>query len=78
MLFNLLFDLNRDGKLSAAERALRDHELNSSGRFSDEDDLREELEMAGLDYDELADMDEDERREALEDAGLDADDFDIF
>ena len=41
----------------------------------DEDELIDELEMAGLDVDELADMDEDERREALEDAGLDPDDY---
>ena len=44
----------------------------------DEDELVDELEMAGLDIDELADMDEDERREALEDAGLDPDDYDDF
>ena len=44
----------------------------------DEDELAEELEMAGLDIDELADMDEDERRDALEDAGLDPDDYDEF
>ena len=44
----------------------------------DEDELLDELEMAGLDIDELADMDEDERREALEDAGLDPDDYDDF
>lgn len=42
------------------------------------DEFEEELDMAGLDYDDLADMDEDERREALEDAGLDPDDFDDF
>ena len=35
----------------------------------------EELNEAGLDYDELDMMDEDERREALEDAGLDPDEF---
>ena len=35
-----------------------------------------ELEMAGIDVDELEFMDEDERREALEDAGLDPDDYD--
>ncbi len=34
-----------------------------------------ELEMAGIDVDELEFMDEDERREALEDAGLDPDDY---
>ena len=42
----------------------------------DEDELTDELEMAGLDVDELEYMDEDERREALEDAGLDPDDYD--
>ena len=40
----------------------------------DEEELPDELEMAGLDVDELEYMDEDERREALEDAGLDPDD----
>ena len=44
----------------------------------DEDELADELEMAGLDIDDLADMDEDERRDALEDAGLDPDDYDEF
>ncbi|MCF2657518.1 hypothetical protein I6E33_09635 [Lacrimispora saccharolytica] len=44
----------------------------------DEDKLTDELEMTGLDVDELADMDEDERRETLEDAGLDPDDYDEF
>ena len=44
----------------------------------DEDELTDELEMAGLDVDELKYMDEDERREALEDAGLDPDDYDEF
>ena len=49
-----------------------------SDTLEEEDDLEDELEMAGLDIDELADMDEDERREALEDAGLDPDDYDDF
>ena len=44
----------------------------------DEDELTDELEMAGLDVDELEYMDEDERREALEDAGLDPADYDDF
>ena len=47
-----------------------------SDDLEEDDELVEELEMAGLDLDELADMDENERREALEDAGLDPDDFD--
>ena len=47
-----------------------------SDDLEEDDELVDELEMAGLDVDELADMDEDERREALEDAGLDPDDYD--
>ena len=39
-------------------------------------DRRDELELAGLDLDELEWMDPEERREALELAGLDPDDFD--
>ena len=49
-----------------------------SDDLEEDDELVEELEMAGLDLDELADMDENERREALEDAGLDPDDYDEF
>ena len=41
----------------------------------EEDDLISELEMAGLDYDDLSYMDEGERREAFEDAGVDPDDY---
>ena len=44
----------------------------------DEDEVADELEMDGLDIDELEYMDEDERREALEDVGLDPDDYDEF
>ena len=40
----------------------------------DEYELADELEMAGLDIDDLADMDEDERRDALEEAGVGPDD----
>lgn len=42
-----------------------------------EDEVRAELEDAGLDYDELEYMDPDERREVIEDAGLDPDDYDF-
>lgn len=48
-----------------------------SDDLEEDDEFVDELEMAGLDIDELADMDEDERREALEDAGLDPDDYDF-
>ena len=43
-----------------------------SDTIEDDNELVDELEMAGLD------MDEDERREAIEDAGLDPDDYDDF
>jgi 2-hydroxychromene-2-carboxylate isomerase len=36
-----------------------------------------ELELSGLDPDELGFMDPDERREVLEDAGLDPDEYDF-
>ena len=49
-----------------------------SNDLGENDELVDELEMAGLDVDELEYMDEDERREALEDAGLDPDDYDEF
>lgn len=80
------FDLNSDGKISGAEWAFindtffEDNNGISSGSIDDEEDedVIDELEMAGLDRDELEFMDEDERRQTLEDAGLDADDFDDF
>ena len=82
--FNGLFDFNRDGKLNSFERAMdfmAFEEMmkdNSSVHDDLEDDSEEELELLGLDYDELADMDEDERREVIEDAGVDPDDYDFY
>lgn len=82
---NTAFDLNRDGKIDACETAFINdtfyedtHGISSGSYDDDEDDVIDELDLAGLDRDELSFMDEDERREALEDAGLDADDFDDF
>lgn len=80
---NTPFDLNHDGKIDACETAFindtfyENHNGISSGSYDDEDDeVIDELEMAGLDRDDLEFMDDDERRSALEDAGLDPDDFD--
>ncbi len=79
---NTPFDLDRDGKISASEMAFindtfyEDNNGISSGSIDEEDELDDELEMAGLDRDELEFMDDDERKQALEDAGFDADDFD--
>ena len=84
LLGHSAFDLNRDGKISGAEWAFINYiffednnGISSQGRsFADEEDELDELEMAGLDRDELEFMDEYERRSASEDAGLDPDDFD--
>lgn len=57
------------------------HFFGDAGDFatSDSDDeLEDDLTIAGLDIHELEFMDEDERREAIEDAGLDPDDYDMF
>lgn len=81
--FGGLFDFNNDGKLDTFERTMDfmafDKMVNESEFLSDDEDedIVEEIESAGLDYDELAFMDEDEKREALEDAGLDPDDYDF-
>lgn len=81
--FGGLFDFNNDGKLDSFERTMDfmafDKMVNASEGLSDDEDedIVEEIESAGLDYDELEFMDEDERREALEDAGLDPDDYDF-
>ena len=83
-IFGNMFDLNRDGKLDSMERAMEFMVYNKvtekdydEGDDDFEEDIEDELEMAGLDYEELLFMDEDERIEALEDAGLDPDDYDF-
>ncbi len=82
--FGDLFDCNGDGELDAMERAVdfgmfcevaNDNEDSGFGDESSEDDLEDELFMAGLDPAELEFMDDDERREAIEDAGLNLDDY---
>ena len=70
------FDFNHDGKINAAEWAFINETIfNEEDTSSDYDDLDDDIEMAGLDRDELEYMDADERRSAIEDAGLDPDDF---
>ena len=84
--FNGLFDFNRDGKLDAFERAadfaafqemMNEKETSDEVTDFEEEEELDELQVAGLDYDELEFMDEDERNEALLDAGLEPDDFDF-
>ena len=77
-LFGRMFDLNRDGKLDAWERAMEyDFMTALNDDSEDEDEELTELEIAGIDPIELDYMDANERREVLEDAGLDPDDFDF-
>lgn len=86
-IFGGLFDFNHDGKLDTFEKAAEfatfaclihamESEKVSTG-FGVDDNEEDELEMAGLNRDELEYMDEDERREAMEDAGLDPDNYDF-
>lgn len=75
-LFGDMFDFNGDGEMDSFERAAEFAFLDEM--MNDEEEEEEtELELSGLDPDELEFMDPDERREALEDAGLDPDDYDF-
>lgn len=80
--FDKAFDFNHDGELDGFERAMQFEAFEEmtkddvSGDSVDIDEM-EDIELAGLDYDELSDMDEEERNEMLEDAGLDPDDYDF-
>lgn len=72
--FGNMFDFNHDGKLEGFEKAT-DFVMFAS--MIEDDVTKTELEMAGLDSEELEFMDADERRDVLEDAGLDSDDYDF-
>ena len=72
--FGNMFDFNHDVKLDGFERAA-DFAMFAS--MMEEEESKTELEMSGLDPEELEFMDSDERREALEEAGLDPDDYDF-
>lgn len=79
--FGNMFDFDRDGSLDSFERAADFCAFNemmkkdNSTDFLDDDNDDYELELAGLDPEELEFMDEDERRAVLEEAGLDSNDF---
>ena len=75
--FGDLFDVNHDGELDNFERTMDYLAFEDMTQEDVEDeDMDDDIELAGLDRDELSLMDEDERREALEEVGLDADDYD--
>lgn len=78
--FGSLFDFNHDGELYSVERTydfMAFNELMIGAEKAEREEKVNELESAGLDYDELWYMDDYERREAIEEAGLDPDDFDF-
>lgn len=74
-IFGSMFDLNRNGNISPLESVMKFIFLNEL--LKDDSDVQTELELSGLDPDELGFLDVDERREALEDAGLDPDEYDF-
>ena len=74
-LFGDMFDFNGDGEMDSFERAAEFAFLDEM--IADEEEEETELELSGLDPDELEFMDPDERREALEEAGLDPDNYDF-
>lgn len=80
-LFGDMFDFNHDGELNTFERAMEYEFLDELSREAEEADDEEgtelELELSGLDPDELEFMDSDEGREVLEDAGFNPDEYDF-
>ena len=76
-----LFDFDEDGTLDAEEFTVGMmiiEDANEDEKESHENLVqREEIEAAGLDYDDLENMDEEEREKVLREAGLDPDDFDF-
>ena len=79
-LYDSDFDFDGDGKLNAYEYAVMDDVVfgQEETSISDNEELEDDLSLAGIDSTELEYMDEDERRETLEDAGLDPDDYDFY
>ena len=74
-IFGSMFNVNHDGNISPLESAMEFSFLNE--QLKDDSDVQTELELSGLDTDELEFMDADERREILEEAGLDPDEYDF-
>ena len=72
--FGNMFEFNHDGELDGFER-VADFAMFTS--LMEDEEEKTELEMSGLDPDELEFMDADERRAVLEAAGLDPDDYDF-
>ena len=83
-----MFDLNYDGKMSALEHAIELQLIDTITKNNAEDDIRDdeddgnddeltELELAGIESEELEYMDDEARKEVLEEDGLDPDEYDF-
>ncbi|MBQ3165677.1 MAG: hypothetical protein IJC02_14300 [Lachnospiraceae bacterium] len=72
-----LFDFNHDGELDGMERVAEFAFADSFFHEDEDEEIMTDLELAGLEPEELEYMDEHERKELLEDAGLDPDDYDF-
>ena len=79
-----LFDFDEDGIMDTAEFTVGMMIIEDvNKKEEDEEDEQEnqkqqdEIEAAGLDYDDLENMDEEERAKVLREAGLDPEDFDF-
>lgn len=75
-LFGGIFDFDNNGESGSIERAA-EFSLLSDLMNDDQDNNCTELELSGLDPEELEFMDSDERRSVLEDAGLNPDEYDF-
>lgn len=76
-IFGNMFDFNRGGELNSLERATEFAFLNDMLCEEEAEEQMTELELSGLDLEELEFMDLDERREALEEVGFDPDENDF-
>ena len=76
-------DFNGDGEVDGLERAAGFAFLDGfldeeEKKAEEEEDEMSDLELWGLDTEELEMMDPEERRETIENAGLDPDDYDFY
>lgn len=76
-LFGDVFDFNHDGELDTFERAAEFAFLDNLLSKEEVEEKMTELELSGIDVEELEFMEPDERRAVLEEAGLDLDEYDF-
>lgn len=75
-LFGGMFDFDNNGEVDSIEHAAEFAFLSNLLEDAQENNCTE-LELSGLDPEELGFMDSDKRRSVLEEAGLDPDEYDF-